>query len=56
MFFELIFMTYSYVQRIINQKAFPNAIDLFSKELMTGRGRGKYMYKPSIRNEATLFF
>lgn len=55
-FFELIFMTYSYVHRMINQEAFPSAIDLFSKDLMTGRGRGKYMYKFSIRDEATLFF
>ena len=55
-FFELIFMTYSYVHRMINQEAFPGAVDLFSPELMTGRGRGKYMYKPAIKSEATLFF
>ena len=55
-FFELIFMTYSYVHRMINQDAFPNAINLFSKDLMTGRGRGKYMYKHSVRFEARLFF
>lgn len=55
MFFELIFMTYSYVHRMINQDAFPNAIDLYSPELMTGRGRGKYMYKPAIKTEASIF-
>jgi len=55
-FFELIFMTYSYVHRMINKEAFPNAIELYSKEMMTGRGRGKYMYKPAIKQEATIFF
>ena len=53
--FEVIFMTYSYVHRAINTEAFPNAIDLFNKELMTGRGKGKYMYKDYIRNEGEKF-
>ncbi|NMC56831.1 MAG: spore photoproduct lyase [Eubacteriaceae bacterium] len=48
-FFEVIFMTYSYVHRMINAEAFPNAVDLFDKTLMTGRGRGKYCYKPAVR-------
>ena len=39
--FELIFMTYSYVHKMINTEAFPNAINLFDKEKMTGRGRRK---------------
>lgn len=51
-FFELIFMTYSYVHNAINHEAFPNAIELYNKEMMTGRGRGKYMYKPAIKEEA----
>ena len=55
-FFELIFMTYSYVHRMINQEAFPNAINLYNKELMTGRGRGKYMYKSTIKQEGEEFF
>ena len=41
---EVIFMTYSYVHRAINHEAFPNAIDLFNPDIMTGRGRGKYRY------------
>ena len=53
--FELIFMTYSYVHKMINQEAFPNAIDLFNPEIMTGRGRGKYMYKKEIREDAEIF-
>ena len=54
-FFEIIFMTYSYVHRAINTEAFPSAIDLYNKQLMTGRGRGKYMYKNYIREEGEVF-
>ena len=55
-FFEIIFMTYSYVHTKINEEAFPNAINLYNKELMTGRGRGKYMYKNDLREDGELFF
>ena len=55
-FFEIIFMTYSYVHTKINEEAFPNAINLYNKEIMTGRGRGKYMYKNDIRKEGEIFF
>ncbi len=51
-FFELIFMTYSFVHNAINHDAFPNAIELYNKEIMTGRGKGKYAYKPSVKAEA----
>lgn len=51
-FFEIIFMTYSYVHTKINEEAFPNAINLYDKEKMTGRGRGKYGYKEKNRMEA----
>ena len=51
-FFELIFMTYSYVHNAINQEAFPNAINLYNKEIMTGRGKGKYSYKAQIKEKA----
>ena len=51
-FFELIFMTHSYIHKMINQEAFPNAINLYNQDLMTGRGRGKYMYKINVKNEA----
>ena len=54
-FFEIIFMTYSFVHRAINTEAFPNAIDLYNAELMRGRGRGKYMYKDYIREEGEKF-
>ncbi len=55
-FFEIIFMTYSYVHTKINEEAFPNAINLYNKELMTGRGKGKYWYKEYIREEGEAFF
>lgn len=55
-FFEVIFMTYSYVHTKINEEAFPNAINLYNKDLMRGRGRGKYMYKDNLREEGRRFF
>jgi len=54
-FFEIIFMTYSYVHTKINEEAFPNSIQLYDKEMMTGRGRGKYWYKNDIRKDAEVF-
>lgn len=56
LFIEIIFMTYSYVHRMINNEAFPNAVELYDKEQMTVRGRGKYCYRPQIRAEAEEFF
>lgn len=55
MFLEIILMTYSYIHRAINGDAFPNAPDLYDKEKMTGRGRGKYCYKTEERAEAEAF-
>ncbi len=63
-FFEAIFMTYSFVHNAINKEAFPNALPIFSKETMRGRGRGKYCYKEKylypgkeyIRDVITRFF
>lgn len=55
MFIEIIFMTYSYVHRAINKEAFPNAIELFDKSLMTGRGRGKYYYREETRVQGEQF-
>ena len=55
-FFEIIFMTYSYVHTKINEEAFSNSIDIYNKELMTGRGRGKYMYRNEYRKDGEKFF
>lgn len=55
-FFEVIFMTYSYIHKVINEEAFPNSINLYNKELMTVRGRGKYTYKKEIKEEGSKFF
>lgn len=52
---EVIFMTYSYVQNAINTEAFPQADRLYDKELMTGRGKGKYCYKEDLREDGELF-
>lgn len=48
-------MTYSYVHRAINSEAFPNAPDLYDKEQMTGRGRGRYCYRAESRAEAQMY-
>lgn len=54
-FFEIIFMTYSFVHTKINEEAFPNAINLYNKDIMTGRGKGKYMYRSDIRKDGEEF-
>ena len=51
-FFEIIFMTYSYVHRMINSEAFPTLVNLYNQDIMTGRGKGKYCYRPDVRKEA----
>ena len=53
-FFEIIFMTYSYVHRMINSEAFPKLINLYNPDIMTGRGKGKYCYRPDVRREAEI--
>ncbi len=52
---EIIFMTYSYVHRVINREAFPSAVDLYNTDLMTGRGYGRYCYRQDARHEAEQF-
>lgn len=54
-FFEVIFMTYSYVHRMINAEAFPKAPELFHTDQMTGRGMGKYYYRPPLREDGEQF-
>lgn len=55
LFIEIILMTYSFVHRAINSEAFPNAPELYDSALMSGRGRGKYAYRPEFRAEAEEF-
>jgi len=50
-FFEIIFMTYSYIHKAINTEAFPQTMDLYDKEKMKNRGLGKYTYKEEYRLE-----
>lgn len=54
MFIEIIFMTYSYIHRAINEQAFPKALKLYNQQLMTG-GNRKYYYRKEIRQEAEQF-
>ncbi len=54
-FFEIIFMTYSYIHRKINEEAFPTLINLYDPNIMTGRGKGKYTYKKEVREEAEIY-
>lgn len=52
-FFEMIFMTYSYVHNMINKEAFLNTkYEIYNKDIMTGRGKGKYSYKMPIKENA----
>ena len=55
-FFEVIFMTYSFVHTKINEAVFSNANLLYNKDIMTGRGKGKYMYKNVYKEDGKLFF
>ena len=55
-FFEFIFMTYSYIHKMINHDAFPNAIELYNKNIMKVRGKGKYTYNQVMRQEGEKFF
>lgn len=55
MFIEVIFMTYSFVHRAINTEAFPEAPDLYDKNIMQSRGHGKYCYNTSVRASAEKF-
>lgn len=48
-------MTYSFVQNTINTDAFPNSVNLFNRETMVGRGRGKYCYRNDVRLEVESF-
>jgi spore photoproduct lyase len=54
-FIEIILMTYSFVHHAINTEAFPQAVSLYDKSIMTGRGRGKYSYRQDTREEAESF-
>jgi len=47
-FFEIIFMTYSYVHDKINSEAFTNHNIVFDREKMKSRGKYKYSYKDEL--------
>ncbi len=43
MFIEVIFMTYSYVNKAIKNEAFPKAIELYSKDFNDGQRHGEML-------------
>lgn len=55
MFFELIFMTYSFIHDKINSEAFPNALRIYEKGKFTSYGRYKYSYKKDLKEDATKY-
>ena len=55
-FFEIIFMTYSYVHTKINQEAFPNAINLYNPNQMTNRGPRKIHIQKRFKNRRWAIF
>ena len=56
LFFELIFMTYGFANDTINKVALKGTIDVFDKDKMRPKGRGKYCYDYGIREDAADFF
>ncbi|WDV45119.1 hypothetical protein PV797_16570 [Clostridiaceae bacterium M8S5] len=56
LFFELIFMTFGYANMTINQAALKGVIDVFDKNIMRPKGRGKYCYHVDIREKASEYF
>lgn len=54
-FFEIIFMTYSFVHQAINSEAFPSLPSLYDKNLMMSRGRGSYTYRTQNKEEAKIY-
>lgn len=56
LFIEMIFMTYGIANDKINSVAMPNVKNVFDKQNMTPKGRGKYCYKKNIRDDATYYF
>jgi spore photoproduct lyase len=55
LFLEIIFMTYGYANQTINSAALPGTLEIFDRELMKPKGRGKYCYKPDVIREAKDF-
>ena len=56
LFFEVIFMTYSFIHRAINEEAFPRAPQLYDPSRMTGRGRGNMLTARKKRSRRSDFF
>lgn len=55
-FFELIFLTYGLANEKINKAAMPNVLDVFNRNIMQPKGRGKYCYKQHVHCNAQEYF
>lgn len=55
-FFELIFMTYGLANENVNKAALPGTLNIFEKEKMRPKGRGKYRYKYDLSQQGEDFF
>ncbi len=56
LFFELIFMTYGLANEKMNAAAMPNVTNVFNRDIMRPKGRGKYCYKEEIHCHAKEYF
>jgi len=52
---EIIIMTYSFIQNVINTEAFPRTEPILDHTLMDRRARGKYCYKAELRATTKTF-
>ena len=52
---EIIFMTYGTVTKKINDAAFPNAVQLFNRDIMSYCGRHRHGYNQDVKEKAAAF-
>lgn len=55
-FFEIIFMTYGMANRKLWAAALPRLPQPYDPEHMRPKGRGKYAYRPAVRDPAAAYF
>ncbi|GKX29703.1 hypothetical protein SH1V18_21830 [Vallitalea longa] len=56
LFFELIFMTYGYANDTINSVALKGVLNVFERDKMCPKGRGKFCYDLNLREDAAIYF
>lgn len=55
LFFELIFMTYGYANDTINNVALKGVLNVFERDKMCPKGRGKFCYDLDLREDAAIY-